>query len=194
MFDALSMQSRREFARRIRANKYEVTATGIYVPGMDMNVNSVYDVEHRRGGDLMHRQLAPNVVPTEGKNDILNAWLHAGTQTTAWYLGIYEGNVTPLATLTAATVTSTLTECTAYDETARVAFNEAAASAGSMDNSANRAVFTMNATKTIYGGFLVSASAKSATTGVLASAAPFPVSRPVIAADEISVKFTISLS
>jgi hypothetical protein len=53
----------------------------------------------------------------------------------------------------------------------------------SITNSANKATFTFNATKTIYGAFLVasaksattgtSASAKSATTGTLFSAAAF---------------------
>ena len=109
-------------------------------------------------------------------------------------MALFEGNVTPGASLTAATFTATTTECTAYDEAARVAFNEGAAAAGVIDNAANRALFTMNATKTVYGGALLSASAKSATTGTLLAAARFATPRNVVDDDELSCRYTLTLT
>jgi hypothetical protein len=107
---------------------------------------------------------------------------------------VFEGNYTPVATVTAATITSASTECTAYDETTRQAYNEAAASSQSTTNSANKATFTFNATKTIYGAFLASASAKSATTGTLFSAAAFSSSKSVISGDQLLLTYTFTAS
>lgn len=146
------------------------------------------------GGDLLSRDISANVLPTEGLNHSLDVILHAGTQVTAWYVALFEANVTPGATLTAATFTSTTTECTAYDETTRVAYVEAAAAAGVTTNSASRAEFTMNATKTIYGGALLSVSTKSATTGTLLAAAKFSASRAVVDDDVLAVAYTITLT
>jgi hypothetical protein len=191
---ASAMRHRGEFLRAMANKHYEYTPSGIAFPKMGVEIAGVFNTEHRRGGDLLGRDLAPNVIPTEGLNHILDVILHAGTQVTTWSVGLFEANVTPGATLTAATVTSTLTETTAYDETTRVAYVEAAASAGVTTNSASRAEFTMNATKTIYGGFLVSASAKSATTGSLLAAAKFSASRAVVDDDVLAVAYTLTLT
>ena len=63
-----------------------------------------------------------------------------------------------------------------------------------MDNSASRAVFTMNATKTIYGGALLSVSTKSSTSGTLLAAARFSSSRAVVDDDELSVRYSLTLT
>jgi hypothetical protein len=73
-----------------------------------------------------------------------------------------------------------------------VEYTEAASSAQSTTNSASRASFVFNATKTIYGAFLVSASAKSATTGTLFSAARFSTSKSVESSDELLLTYTIN--
>jgi hypothetical protein len=61
-------------------------------------------------------------------------------------------------------------------------------------NSASRATFTMNATKTVYGAFLVSASAKSATTGTLMAAAKFSTSKAVVDNDELLITYAFGAS
>lgn len=146
------------------------------------------------GGDVIgHGCVSANIIPTEGLDHILSTIVAAGTQVTSWAVGIFEANVTPAATLTHATLVATLTECTAYDETTRVAYVEGAVSAGAVDNSASRAVFTMNATKTVYGGFLASSNVKSTTSaGTCLAAAKFSASRAVVAADELAVKYSLS--
>jgi hypothetical protein len=113
------------------------------------------------------------------------------TQISTWYIGLFEANYTPVASVTAATITSASTECTAYDEATRQEYEEAAASAQSITNSANRATFTFNATKTVYGAFLVSASAKSATSGTLFSAARFGSSKAVVDDDQLLLTYTL---
>lgn len=146
----------------------------------------------RRDGKIIDEFEDDNLVVNEGLNSLLDVYFGGATQITTWYLGLFEGNYTPVATVTAATITSASTECTAYDEATRVEYVEAAASSQSITNAANRATFTFNATKTIYGAFLASASAKSATTGTLFSAARFSSSKSVVATDEMLLTYVFS--
>lgn len=190
------MRHRGEFARAIANKRFEITPAGILFPQQGVLAAGVFDVEHRRQGDFLGRDIGPNVIPTEGLDHFLNVIAHGTTQVNPWYVALFEGNVTPGATLTGATFAGTCTECTAYDETTRVEFNEAASSGGVMSNAANRAVFTMNATKTVYGGALLSASAKGDATGgtVCLAAAKFSTSRAVVDDDELAVKYTLTLT
>lgn len=159
-----------------------------------MPVMGVFELEHRRNGKLIGRDISSNIVTTEGLNHILSVVLGAGSAVSPWYIALFEGNYTPVAGLTAATFTASATECTAYDEAARVAYVEGTPSGGVIDNSASRAVFTMNATKTIYGGALLSVSTKSSTSGTLLAAARFSSSRAVVDDDELSVRYSLTLT
>ena len=187
---------RGEVLRALANRKYEINDEGGILLGSGINAipMGVFDVEHRRGGDLIARVAGSNIIPTEGLNHILDVIFHGATQVNPWYIALFEGNVTPGASYTAANFASNATECTAYTESARVVFNEGAAAAGVTDNASNRAVFTMNATKTVYGGALLSVSTKSATTGMLAAAARFGNTRNVVADDELAVKYTLTLT
>lgn len=124
-------------------------------------------------GQLVDREICLNVVPTEGLNHIAGVVFKAAAQVTAWYIGLFKGNYTPLATVTAATIAAASTETSSYDEASRVLFNSGTVASGALDNSLNKAEFTFNATETIYGGFVVSSSPKAGTTGVLVSAVRF---------------------
>lgn len=188
------MRHRGEFARAIANQKFEISPEGLFFPGQQALVAGVFDVEHRRGGDLIGRDLSPNLVTTEGLNSILSVVLAGGAQINPWYLAVFEGNYTPVAGLTAATFTAAATECTAYAEAARVAYVEAAPSGGVITNAASRAEFTFNATKTIYGAALVSVSTKSSTSGVLLAAARFSAARAVVNGDVLAVAYSLTLT
>lgn len=170
---------------------YERSAGGILMPSHDLTVGGRFIGQHVRGGEVIDEWEDHNLVVNEGLNSLLGIMFHGDSQIGTWYIGLFEGNYTPLATVTAATITAVSTECTAYDEATRVEYNEAAAAAQSITNSANKATFTFNATKTIYGAFLVSASAKSATSGTLFSAARFATSKAVVDDDQLLLTYTI---
>ncbi len=138
----------------------------------------------------------PNVMTNEGLNHLLDVLLHGSTQITDWYVIPFENDYTPLATNTYAS--PGITECTAYNEANRVAFNEAAASSQSVTNSANKATFNMNATKTVYGAALVgggtAADTKGDTAGggILLCAAKFSASKPCESGDTLKITATVS--
>jgi hypothetical protein len=119
---------------------------------------------------------------------------NSATQTTTWYLGLFEGNYTPVATVTASSIAADATETTAYVASTRPEYVEATASGQSITNSASRASFVFNATKTIYGAFLVSTNTKGGTSGVLFSAARFGSAKAVESGDELLLTYTFSAS
>ncbi len=171
---------------------FEKTSGGVLMPENKLRVGGIFLCEHVRDGEVIDSWEQPNLVVNEGLNSLLGVYFHGDTQITTWYLGLFEGNYTPVATVTAATITAASTECTAYDEATRQAYDEAAAASQSITNSASRATFTFNATKTIYGAFLVSNSTKSGTTGTLFSAARFSASKAVVDDDQLLLTYTFS--
>lgn len=173
---------------------YIPTKGGVLMPNDGLIAHGIWHGQHVRDGKVIDEWEDHNLVVNEGLNALLNIMFHGTTQISTWYIGVFEGNYTPVATVTAATITAAATESTAYDEAARVAYDEAAAASQSITNSASKATFTFNATKTIYGAFLGSASAKSATTGTLFSAAQFSAAKAVVAADQLLLTYTFTAS
>lgn len=137
-----------------------------------------------------------NVWTDEGLNKLLNIMFNAATQITTWYCTIFENDFTPDGDETYAV--PAYTESIAYDEATRPEYVEAASSAKSTTNSANKAVFTINATKTIYGAALVGGGTNptgkndKTSGGTLACAGRFASSRAVVDDDVINLTYTVS--
>jgi len=126
----------------------------------------------------------------------MDIMFHGSTQITTWYVAIFESDTTPAAGTTYAV--PVYTESTAYTEGARQAYVEAAASSKVTTNSASKATFTMNATKTIYGAALVGGGTDAtdntdvAGGGTLYCAAKFTSSKSVENGDVLKVTITIT--
>lgn len=154
--------------------------------------------EHYRKGRLIDRDLVHNKITNEGLNELLDVMFKSATQITAWYVVLFEDDYTPDGDETYAV--PEYTECTAYDESDRPAWQGGSVSGQSVDNSANRASFTMNATKTLYGAALVGggtdADTKSDTAGggTLYNLARFSSSKSVVSTDEVKITITLTSS
>ncbi len=110
-----------------------------------LKIGGHWKAECYRKGKLIWTEEIHNIWTDEGLNALLNIMLHAATQITTWYCLIFETDTTPAAGTTYAV--PVFTECTAYDETIRPTYDEAASTAKSTTNSASKAVFTIRATK-----------------------------------------------
>ena len=162
-------------------------------------VHSIWDVEVIRDGKVVSGSYGNhNIVTNEGLNSILNIMFHGATQITTWYIAIFESDTTPAAGTTYAT--PVYTESTAYGEATRPAYDEAESTAQSMTNTASKATFTMNATKTIYGAALVgggtdaNTKADTAGGGTLYAAAKFGSSQAVVSSDVLQVVCVLTSS
>lgn len=153
-----------------------------------------YFAQLKRAGRIIDEWEFDNLIVNQGLNHILTTEFFGGTPITTWYIAVFEANYTPVATDTAANITANSTESTAYSQATRVAWVPAAPASQAVTNAASVATFTFNATKTIYGAFLVSASAKSATSGTLMSAAAFASSKAVVSGDQLLLTYAFSAS
>lgn len=185
---------------------YERSDGGILLPINKLLMGGEFHFEHRRPHDgwqdddelLIYHTIdewdVENLVVNEGLNHILNTEFNAGTPISSWFLGLFQGNYTPVATDTASVIAVNSTECSSYTSATRLAWTPAAPSAQSITNSASPATFTFNASQTIYGAFLISNSTISGTAGVLFSAAQFSASKSVVNLDQLLLTYTFNAS
>lgn len=161
-------------------------------------IGTLWEFEHFRKGKLIDQWEQGNVNTNEGLNAFLDIMFHGATQIATWYMAVFEDDYTPLVTNTYAV--PGYTECIAYAPATRPEFVEAAASGKVLTNSANKASFTFNATKTIYGASLVgggSAATTKADTaggGTLFASSKFGTSKSVVDTDVLLVSCTITLA
>jgi hypothetical protein len=140
-----------------------------------------------------------NLVVNVGLQYMCGTALTSVAQITTWYIGLYGAGAsnTPAAGDTMASHAG-WTEIVPYSNATRPACTFATATTANPSvatNSASVAVFTINATATVGGAFLVSNDTKLGTTGTLFSAADFTGGdRSVGSGDTLNVTYTLSLA
>lgn len=143
-----------------------------------------------------------NLTTTEGLNDLLDKYFKGSTYTATWYCGLVDnaGFTTYAAGDTAAAITTDASganqwgEASEYDEANRPTITLGTPTGGSVDNSASKCVFTMSASLTIRGAFVISNNTKLGTTGVLYGVADFSAARAVLDNDTLNVTVTLTAS
>ena len=174
---------------------------------LDSNLEATgnWFLEHRRDGKILHSAWEPNhnTFTTEGLALMHNVLWGATAKPAQIYCGLFKNNVTPALADTALAklgAGSTYGECqdADYDSPAtnRAEFEIAATTTAVATNAAAKCEFVMaNASAiTLYGGFLCTAAAKTATTGTLICAKAFATPRPVSDNDEISVGHSLTFT
>lgn len=170
--------------------KFEGSVIGMRKQEVKFLISSLWEVEVLRDNKVIDYSLTENVCTTEGIDYLLDVMFGGTVATNPWYICPFEDDYTPLITNVYAT--PGYTESAAYSEGTRQAYIESAASSRSINNIGNEAVFSINATKTIYGGGLVSVSTKSdAGVGFLYCSSNFGA-KPVESGDTLKIRLTIS--
>ena len=169
------------------------------IPKQRAAIFSIWEVEHWRGEELLSVETIRNIVVNEGLDDILDTYFKSGTQITIWYVAIFENDYTVLPANTYAS--KGFTESVAYTEANRPTWTGGSVSGQSVDNSASKATFTMNGTKTIWGAALVggtnAATKNDSTAGVanvMYCSAQFSAEKSVVADDVLKVTVTLTSS
>lgn len=182
------------FSAGLRANG------GAMIGGPDMTTR--YHVECWRAGALQWVEDIDNLVVNQGLDDLLDKYLKGSTYTAAFFVGLIDNaNFTAIAAGdTAAKINETANppttngwqEATEYDEATREALVLGSVSGQSVNNSASKAEFTISATVTINGAFVVTNNTKGGTSGVLYGAASFTSPRAVEDDDTLLVTVTLT--
>lgn len=172
---------------------YAARASGLLVPHDDeIKGKGRYVGQIIRNGIIIDEFECENLVVNQGLNYALGAALGNQSVITTWYIGLFSGNYTVLATDTASGIAAAATEVTAYAAGARQAWTPATPASQAITNSASQASFTFNGSVTIFGAFLVSTSTISGTTGTLFSGAQFSASKAVVSGDQLLLTYTFS--
>lgn len=147
-----------------------------------------YEVEcYGPDGKLKWRDGFENLVVTAGLDKILDACFKTGLAAPAWYVGLKSAGTPAAGDTMASHVTWTwLTNYTGN----RQAFTPGSVAAGSVDNSAAKAVFPITGAATIYGCGL--ADSATGDTGVLYGAGDFTAPRAVLIGDTLNVQVTLT--
>lgn len=166
---------------------------GLHVP---VTVKNHWRWECRdKDGKLKWVEEYDNLITTAGLNDLGTQYFKGSAYTAAWYVGLLSASPT-LAAGDTMSSHSGWTEVTAYSESVRQTLTLGTFSAGSANNSASKARFTINANGTSFGGgFLVTNSTKSGTTGTLYGEGAFTGGDKTLSSgDTVDVTVTPSFS
>jgi hypothetical protein len=146
-------------------------------------------------GQLKWRDEFDNLVTTAGLNDSLQQHFKGSAYTALWYVGLTAGS-----TYAASDIMSShagWTESTVFSNASRPVLTLGSVAAGSVDNSASKAVFNINATGNIFGAFVTTGSVvgTSGSTGTLYGEGNLAGGmRAVQSGDTLSVTITLTAS
>jgi hypothetical protein len=188
---------RPEFEKAIRNHKYDLHESGLFLPKQGVIIGGVFEHDVLRNGEWLGVQRDHNLMVTEGLKYILSAALNDGTKVATWYVALFKGDYTPVATLTAATFASAATELTEYDNVSvhpTYADDAVTSTAPILVTNSTKAQFTISATVTAYGAALVSVSTRPTPTSgnTLLCASRFSAARSLVDNDELYITYTIT--
>lgn len=156
-------------------------------------LRSFYEVECWRGGVCIWQDAFYNLVTTAGRNNLLDRGFKAGGAANAWFVGLVDN-----ASFTAYAAADTMAshagwlESSVYANATRPAYVGAAPVAGSMDNSASKAVFTINASGSVKGAFLTDSSVVNGAVGTLYGVGSLAAVRTVTSGDTLNITITLT--
>ncbi len=157
-----------------------------------MTAGTRYHVEcYDKQGLLKWTEEFDNTVVTAGLNKYLDATLKTGLAAPAWYVGLKDtGAIDPTDIMSSHVGWAELDVYTGD----RKAFVPGTVAAGSVDNSASKAAFVIDAADTVYGAFLCGAATGSGVGVTLLGAGDFAVARAVEIGDTLNVQVTCSIA
>ena len=187
-----------EAAREIRAERFDITPEGIYLP----RIGAIAAGEYfgRVNGGAWQKE-GDNLIVTEGFAHLLNVTFDTSTAKPAgYYLAIFSGNTAPAANWTAAAFAAVASEIVSMTEghtgATRPAWTPAKTTTGSIDNMAAVASLTIATSSqlNVTGAALLTGSARGGTTGVLVSASLYAAPRTFQAGDIYELGYRINLT
>lgn len=149
----------------------------------------------RADGSIRWEEEFSNIIVNEGLDYLLSAGLADGTKQASWYVGLLAASPTPLAAWTKTEVGAN--DFVAYTEATLPAFTPGAVSGQSVDNSASKASFAINANGSSIGGaYLASANTKAVEGGAatIYSAGAFASNKAADSGDTLEVTATFTMA
>lgn len=190
------MQLRKELAKALKDDVYDMTEEGLYFPRQGVLASGEY-FDRINGGKWMRTK---NLIVDEGLAHILNVALGSSPKPSSYYLALFSGSATPASNWTAAnfaTVASEIVSMTeGYTSPTRPAWTPTDTSGNSIDNMDAVASLTIATTSqlNVTGAALLTNSSRGGTTGALISATKYAATRVFQDGDTYEVGYRLSLT
>jgi len=140
-----------------------------------------------------------NLVTEEGLDDLLGQYFKGSGYTAAFYVGLVDNasfssvNATNTASnISVTTATNGWIEFDDYSEAVRQTLSLGAVASQSVDNSASKATFSIDATGTVNGAFIATTNTIGGTSGVLYGVVSFASTRAVTSGDTLNITVTLT--
>ncbi len=179
-------------------SKNKIESTAEVISNKQINIGhpefyNVYNIDcYDSYGNLKWTEEVHNTVVNVGLNDVLDKYFKGSTYTAAFYVGLTDGTPTVAAADTMSSHAG-WTEVTAYSESVRQTLTLGTVSSQSVDNSASKAVYSINGTATVGGIFVTTDSTKSGTSGTLYGGGAFTGGdKSVGSGDTLNVTVTLT--
>lgn len=192
---------KKELSADINAERFDVTASGIYFPRQSIQVNGEYFCRHRPGGEIVGGfEIDPNLVVTEGMAHLLNVALGGKAKAVGYFLTLFSGTAAVAPNWTAASFAATANEITSmtegYTGATRPAWTPADTSGNAIDNFSAVATFTIATASelTVTGAAMLTNNTRGGTTGALISASKYSAERKFQNNDAFDVGYRLSLT
>lgn len=153
-----------------------------------------FEIFNRETGKVRDTIEFLNLVTNVGKNALLDTMFNQATQvaSNSWYMGLITNTgFSAIAPTDTAASHPGWNEFVAYTQATRPLWGQGVAASQSITNS-TPVTFSINATGTIKGGFIISQNTKGGTTGLLWSAGLYAADVPVNNLDDIKATYTVS--
>ena len=191
-------QLKKELAKAIHNENFDVTESGLYFPTQSVGVKGEY-FDRINDGEWMQTQ---NLITKEGLVDVLNTYfINSKAKQAGFYLALFSGATAPAANWTAANFATVANEITSltegYTSATRPQFNPTSATDQTyIDNLANTARLTIATSSqlNVTGTALLTNSARGGTTGVLISATKYAAARTFQNGDTYDVGYRFALT
>jgi hypothetical protein len=152
-------------------------------------------------GKVKWRETFTNLVTNAGRTDLVTNYFKGSAYTAAFYVGLIDSTGYTTGAANTDTMSSHggwTTESVPYSNGTRPALTLGSVTGTttvSVDNSASKASYTINASATVKGAFVTTNNTKSGTSGTLYSAGTFTGGdRTVANGDTLNVQVTLSVS
>lgn len=162
---------------------------------LNLKLKQHYKVECVRNGKVIWTEEFDNMVVTAGAAKYLDATLKTGLASPLWYVGLKDTGTPVIADIMSShTSWATITPYSNSNDPTWTPGTITGTSTVSVDNSASKAVFNINAPDDVYGAFLKDNNTKGGATGTLLGVGNFSAARGVISGDTLNVTVTATLT
>lgn len=160
--------------------------------GGGIGFSTHYDIEcFDSEGNLKWIESFDNLVVNTGLDDNLDKYFKGSAYTAAFYVGLSDGTPTIAAADTLASHVGWVT-VTPYSDVNDPTLSLGTVATQSVDNSASKAVFNINATATVGGAFLKDNNTKGSAVGLLYGVGAFAADKAVTSGDTLNVTITLT--